>query len=235
MSKIAILDTAISPKRLHCREFYAYNVCGEGAGPARENSHGTVCARVLDSFTSDYGLYQIQILEDGGKTTEKPMGDIRHLKKGLQLCLKLDVDIVCMSAVSSILSDSGILYETAFQLARKSTLVAALDNRRYVTVPAAYPFVTGVQSDMENRLAPGGLAYQPEDLFGAGLYANCGTGLLNELGCIPSNSFAVPAAAARMNTWKNEGKDIKAELLALEAYPARRMEEEITFKRQTAH
>ena len=146
MSKIAILDTAISPTHLHCQEFHIYNVCGGDAGPVQENSHGTICARVLDYFTSGYALFQIQILEDGGKTAGKPMGDIRHLKKGLQLCLDLDVDIVCMSAVSSILSDSGILYETVRRLAQKSALVAALDNRRYVTVPTAYPFVTGVQA-----------------------------------------------------------------------------------------
>ena len=232
MSKIAILDTAISPKHLHCQEFHIYNVCGGDAGSVQENSHGTICARVLDYFTSGYALFQIQILEDGGKTAGKPMGDIRHLKKGLQLCLELDVDIVCMSAVSSILSDSGILYETVRRLAQKSALVAALDNRRYVTVPTAYPFVTGVQSDMKNCLAPGGLANQREDLFGAGVYANCETGILKELGCTPSNSFAVPVAAARMNTWKNEGKDVKTELLALEPYPVCGIEEEISFKRQ---
>ncbi|NBI88227.1 hypothetical protein D3Z47_19365 [Lachnospiraceae bacterium] len=233
MSKIAILDTSICPESLHCREFYTYNACGEGSGgKASETSHGTICARVLDYFTSGYELFNIQILKDSGKILEKPMGNILHLKKGLELCLELDVDIVCMSAVSSILSDSSIIYETVYQLAQKSILMAALDNRRYITVPTAYPFVAGVQSDTINCLHPGGLAYNNGDLFYAGLYANCNIGLLKELGCPPSNSFAVPAAAAQFNTWKNEGKYIKEEIQNLKPYPVRGAEGDILLKKK---
>ena len=166
-----------------------------------------------------------------GSTTKKPTGDIRHFKEGLLLCLELGVDMVCMSAVSSLLSDSGILYEIVKKLAQKSILVAALDNRRYVTVPTAYPFVTGVQSDTKNCLHPGELAYDETDLFCAGLYANCNTTLLAELGCAPSNSFAVPVAAARMHSWINEGKQVDKEILKLRPYPARNIGEEISFKK----
>ena len=85
MSKIAILDTDISPKYLQCGKFHTYNVCGEENGKwASEASHGTICAKVLDYFTSDYELFSIQIMEDSGKMTEKPMGDILHLEKGLR-------------------------------------------------------------------------------------------------------------------------------------------------------
>ncbi len=232
MSKIAILDTAISPGRLHCQKFHACNICREeGVGEHLETSHGTICARILDSFTSGYELYSIQIMKSARSKTEKPMGDVRHFKEGLLLCLELGVDIICMSAVSSLLSDSGVLYEITRKLAQKSILVAALDNRRYVTVPTAYPFVTGVQSDEKNCLHPGELAYDETDLFCAGLYANCDTTLLAELGCAPSNSFAVPAAAARMHDWINEGKQVGEELLRLRPYPAREIGEEISFKR----
>ena len=232
MSKIAILDTEISPRRLHCQRFHAYNVCGLGDGmQPKETSHGTVCARVLDYFASGYELFSIQILNGNGKITDKPMGNIHHLKQGLELCMELDVDIVCMSAVSSILSDSSILYTTVQKLAKKSVLAAALDNRKYITIPTAYPFVTGVQSDIRNCLRAGELAYHDRDLFFAGLYANCNIRLLEELGCPPSNSFAVPVAAARMNTWKNEGKHIDTELHHLKPYPACGIEEEFFFKR----
>ena len=97
----------------------------------------------------------------------------------------------------------------------------------------AYPFVLGVQSDAEGCLHPGGLAYYDKDLFCAGLYANCDIGLLKELGSSPSNSFAVPAAVAQINTWKNEGKHIDAELHILKTYPAYGMKEEISFKKKT--
>ncbi len=233
MSKIAILDTGISPRYLHCKKFHAYNVCGEEYGKdTSETSHGTICARVLDYFASNYELYSIQIMEESRKMTEKPMGDILHLEKGLRLCLALDADIVCMSSVSSLLSDSKVIYSAAKELAKKSFLLAALDNKKYVTIPAAYPFVAGVQSDVKSRLNPGELAYQEKDLFFAGLYANCDIGLLEEWGCSPSNSFAVPAAAAKMNEWLNQRKPIKTEIKNLKLYPAYTMKEEIFFKRE---
>lgn len=234
MSKIAILDTGISPKCLNCGSFHAYNVCGKEDGTqAMETSHGTVCAKVLDYFTSEYELFGVQIMEDSGKMTKKPMGDILHLKKGLQLCLELDVDIICLSAVSSILSDSDILYKTAEQLSSQSILLAALDNRRYMTIPTAYPFVMGIQSDMKNCLNPGELAYNPRDLFGAGLYANCNIGLLLELGYTPSNSFAVPVAAACLNQWMNQGRHIITEIRNLKPYPAYTIEEEVFLKQKS--
>lgn len=233
MSRIAILDTAVSSKNLHCRKFYAYNI---GGGREEENlletSHGTVCARVLDNFTVDYELFSIQIMENSTMIGGKPMGNIQNLKRGLQLCLELDVDIVCMSSVSSLLSDSNILYFVAKELARKSILVAALDNRRYFTVPTGYPFVVGVQLDRENTLNSGEIAYNEKDLFGAGLYANCNVELLKELGNEPSNSYAVPIVAARINTWKNQGKDIGTEIRNLKPYLACGMLEEVSFKRK---
>ena len=233
MSKIAILDTDISSRHLHCKKFHAYNVCGgEDGRRASETSHGTICARVLDYFASGYELFGIQIMKDSEKMTKKPMGDILHLEKGLRLCLELNVDIVCMSSVSSLLSDSNIIYSTAKELAQKSILLAALDNKSYVTVPTAYPFVAGVQSDMKNCLYPGELAYKEKDLFYAGLYANCNIELLEEFGCPPSNSFAVPTAAAKINEWKNQGKHIATEIRNLRPYPARGIKEEIFFKRE---
>lgn len=232
MSKIAILDTGIFPKGLNCGNFHAYSVCEEDGNQDFVTSHGTICAKVLDHFTSEYDLFGIRIMKDSGILKTKPMGDILHLKKGLELCLELDVDIVCMSSVSSILSDSSILYQTVKELSGKSIILAALDNRRYVTVPTAYPFVVGVQSDWKDCLNPGELSYNENDIFYAGLYANCNISLLEKFGCSPSNSFATPAAAAKINDWRNSEKRITEKIRNLKPYPSSGMEEEIFIKKR---
>lgn len=218
MSRIAILDSGIDSKKLHCSNFESYNICKkEHLAIFPEASHGTKCAKVLDKFADDYELIGIQILTEDGRG--KPMGDVGHLSKGLELCYELDVDIVCMSAVSSILSDSRYLFSVAQQLAKKSVIISALDNERYITVPASYPFVLGVQSDRKEHLIQGEVAYQRENVLGAEIYANCNIELLKKMHCSPSNSFAVPVVAADINNWLNQRGDITEYLHQLKTYP----------------
>ncbi len=218
MSRIAVLDTGICPKHLRCKSFASYKICEDGNAP-EETSHGTLCARVLDDLAEDYELISIQILPNQGGNKRKSLGKIEHFRKGLELCLELQTDLVCMSAVSSVLSDSAYLYDAAKKLAAQSVLLAALDNRRFLTVPTAYPFVLGVQSDWANLLSPGELAYEKEDPYFANVYANCEISSLRRLHCAPSNSFAVPAAAAKVNQWLHEKRDIEEAVCSLRAYP----------------
>lgn len=86
--------------------------------------------------------------------------------------------------------------------------MAALDNNEYVTIPASYPFVIGVRSDRENHLNPGEIAYSYEDLLYADIYANCNFDILRKIGHTPSNSFAVPVVAAKINDWINKNKNV---------------------------
>ena len=104
---------------------------------------------MLDHCLENYELVSIQVLPDDSGRKGKTAGDIRDLEAALKLCTQLEVDVVNLSAVSSLLSDSKYLYDAAKRLSQKAVIVSALDNDRYVTVPASYPFVVGVQSDRE--------------------------------------------------------------------------------------
>lgn len=213
------MDTAIYPKELHCKEFCFYNICGGRYDEMKSVfSHGTICARILDQFASDYELVNIRILPDAGGEKQRPSGLVRHLAEGLMLCIRLDVEIVCLSAVSSVLSDSRYLFPVVRELAQKSVVLSALDNRRYVTVPTSYPFVVGVQSDWKNSLCQGELAYHKEDALFAEVYANCNIDLLKQLHCAPSNSFAVPVAAGQVNNWMNQKGDVEECFRRLKPY-----------------
>lgn len=233
MGRIALLDTAVDPGRIHCKAFSSYRICEAGRqAEGSAISHGTACAMVLDQFASDYELVHIQILSEPDVPGKKPMGDVRCLKEGLSLCRKLGVDIISLSAVSSLLSDSGCLLPILQELSEKSIIVSALDNRHYITIPASYPFAVGVQSDPEGLLCPGELAYQSKDIFGAGLYANCDMQMLKKMGIFPSNSFAVPVAVARINEWVDNGMDVWQCIRQLKPYRQTARQQEEFWERQ---
>lgn len=221
MSRIVILDTIIDPKKLNNGNFYYYSVLEntDAAGKANEYSHGTACACVLDSLTENYDLFNVEILFDVPVHQGKPRGSVNSLKKGLLLCRELDADIICMSSVTSVLSDSRELYDITEELSEKSILIAALDNQGYVTVPSSYPFVVGVQADRNNLLALGEIASCEDNFLNADLYANCNFNWLNKMRCTPSNSLAVPVAAAHINNWINRGENIHEMQKKLKRYP----------------
>ena len=210
MIKIAILDTKVEKNRLKNRKFRYYSVLnGRDSGvESALCSHGTVCAMILDYLTKDYELINIQIMEEPPSNQGKPMGYIEDLRKGLELCLDLKPDLICMSAVTSVLSDSKELYSLVKKISEKSTVIAALDNKGYVTVPSSYPFVIGVLADRENILGPGEVMYREDGWLCSNVFANCQFDWLKEHRCTPSNSLAVPVVAAKLNDWINQGKEI---------------------------
>lgn len=220
MSRIVIIDSRVSPEQLHCTEYECYKIWGEDSDMARPDrySHGTQCASVLDYCTDNYDLISIEIKLDYDNTNTVVNGRIEHLREALLLCTKLKPDIISMSSVSSLLSDSPMLYNITKELAESSIIISALDNHGYVTVPASYPFVIGVQSDRANILKPGELAIRKKDYFNAGIYANCNFPLLKEFHCSPSNSFAVPVVTAQVNKWINAGVNIWDTLKKVKPY-----------------
>lgn len=222
MSRIAVLDTMIDPGKLNnARKFYHYSVLENPVAYNEVNdySHGTACACVLDYLTENYDLYNIEILSDKPVHQGKPKGSVTDMKKGLLLCRELDVDIICMSAVTSFLSDSGEIYDIVQEISSKSIFVAALDNRGYVTVPSSYPFVIGVQADRNDMLKPGEIASCKDSILHTDIYANCSFPWIVDMKCRPSNSLAVPVAASHMNGWINKGLAVRSMAEKLKRYP----------------
>ena len=208
MSKIAILDTNIFSEELHCNTFSYYNVLSEKDDSAENEScsHGTICSYLLDINTTDYELVNIQVLQNAPLGEGKPRGSIENLRSGLLLCDKLDVDIVCLSAGSTMLSDAMVIYDIVRKLSKDKIIIAAQDNSQHITIPTYFPFVLGVQSDRLNYLKPGEIFFCRDELFQTDVYANCNFKVLKEkFGCTPSNSFAVPIVAAAINNWFRDG------------------------------
>ncbi len=113
MGKIAILDTDVCGEGLHCNTFQQYHVrksISEGAGMGAV-SHGTACSMILDRNTTDYDLISIPVLDNAPGEGGKPWGNIEDLRQGLLLCRELEVDLVCLSVGSTILSDAAAIYD----------------------------------------------------------------------------------------------------------------------------
>ena len=225
MSRIAIIDTTIDDTMLGGHKIEHINLCGSSSGNGL--GHGTLCAMVLDYCAADYELVNISIFKHNAA---KVFADINILADALKLCLELDIDIVSLSAVSSILSDSKYLYDITRELAEKTVIVSALDNKRYVTVPTSYPHVVGVQCDMHRILAPGEIAYRADDSLGAHFYANCDFVLLREQQKLPSNSFAEPVVAAYVNDLLNRGHSVTEISALLKKLPPYRITREDEMK-----
>ena len=226
MSKIAIIDTAIDSKLIGNKAIKSINLCGgetsilDDCGN-HEVTHGTLCAMVLNHCASDYELLNIQIFNDN---SVKVFGQIELLANALRLCRDLKVDIISLSAVSSILSDSKKILDTTLELSRDSVIVSALDNARYITIPTSYPHVLGVSNDNAGLLKPGEIAFCPDNPFGVNIYANSDFDFLHHYECGPSNSLAVPVVVAFINDLLNRGKtktEIEIMLQSLKPYPLR--------------
>jgi hypothetical protein len=235
LSRIAIIDTAIDAGYIGGKPVERINLCGGGENgdhTGRQHSHGTLCAMVLDYCAKDYELLNIQIFKEN---KAKVFGEIETLAEALKLCIEMNIDVVSLSAVSSILSDSKYLYDITHNLAENAVIVSALDNKRYVSVPTCYRHVAGVQSDAANILLSGELAYREDDPFGANIFAGCDFDWLRKLGHGLSNSSAVPVVAARVNDLLNQGlsaADVMTSLTKLKPYPVNEKYNETSYPAQ---
>ena len=75
MHRVAVIDTVIDSRKLHCQRFESYNVCRRGGEALTGTgiSHGTMVALVLDHCLENYELVSIQVLpDDSGRKGRQP-------------------------------------------------------------------------------------------------------------------------------------------------------------------
>jgi len=230
LSRIAIIDTSIDPAYIGGRTVEYVNVCDDICNDYDSGiSHGSLCAITLDCCASDYDLVNIRIFDENKL---KVFGEIEVLAKALNLCRELCVDVVSLSAMSSILSDSKHLYDITKRLAENAVIISALDNRRYISVPTSYPHIVGVRSDIAGLLSLGEIAYSADDPYNANIFANCDFAFLRNHNCAPSNSIAVPVVAAHVNGLLNQGCsvwEIKSLLESCKLYPVDPQDENLAY------
>ena len=93
MHRVAVIDTVIDSRKLHCQRFESYNVCRRGGEALTGTgiSHGTMVALVLDHCLENYELVSIQVLPDDSGRKGKTAGDIKFGRPRLDLCTQLEL------------------------------------------------------------------------------------------------------------------------------------------------
>ena len=203
MAKIALIDDGVIVDYLnHNTKIKCWNLIHERkcmrTTVTNCLNHATMCALIIEKYASDFSLFSIQVMSQ-----EEPRGEISHLVDALELCKGLDVDIISISIGSTKLSEHLLIGNIIDELVNNKIMVAASSNEEYLTIPAAYDKVIGVQTDKYKLLETNSFAYF-ESLLGTQFIVNYNLDLevLDE-NHTQSNSYAVPVLVSHINDIMN--------------------------------
>lgn len=203
--KIAVIDDGL-------HQYYIRNIISsyhiqsgvlkEGyVAPDRPDSHGTICASIIQQLAGDVEFINIKVMK-----TAMENANIMNLVTALELCKKIEVDIISMSVGTTQLSDAMKLEPLVKELHEAGkVMVAALSNENLFTYPACFDHVWGVICDADHVLHPGE-CLRTKNKMNVDLIANCDITLTNGLHITPSNSYAVPVAVAKLVNLKEDAK-----------------------------
>ena len=111
------------------------------ASAVDRRSHGTVCAAIIRRYHPAAVLGSIKILH-----SETQTGHIEQLLAALRWCGWRGIKLVHLSAGTTLWLDFPKVRAAVMDLYRQGcVIVAAYHNRQIYTMPAAHPFVIGVQ------------------------------------------------------------------------------------------
>ena len=146
MRRIAVIDDGVSRKvisdiafDLDMTKIYS----GVQSPSIREDSHGTICASIIKKYVPNAVIGSIKILDGETQT-----GFVEQLRNALDWCIENAITIVNIS-LGSIRS---IDYQELKDYSDKTCdygliMIAALNNKGFVSYPASLPNVIGVKTD----------------------------------------------------------------------------------------
>jgi len=104
-------------------------------------SHGTVCAAIIRRYRPTAALGSVKILH-----SETHTGHIEQLLAALRWCGRQGIKLVHLSVGTTQRLDFPKVHDAVTALYRQGcVIIAAYHNRQIYTMPAAHPFVIGVQ------------------------------------------------------------------------------------------
>lgn len=158
-------------------------------------SHGTMCAAIIQKYSSCKNLSSVKILN------EKAKGSKKQLIKAIEWCIKKNINLINLS-LGSIDYRDCLDIKNIVNLAYKKgiIIVAACSNKGIFTYPASLSNLIGVKCDKRNILKFNEYNYNAYAMDGIEITANSQHELIDFMGdkintCI-SNSFAAPVITA---------------------------------------
>lgn len=210
MAKIAIIDDAIHDgllkKKVLSRYRYSEGKFYRGIASANPHyTHGTIVAKMLENYATDYQIVSIQLLEDWFVQRKCSTS---LLIKALEFCTQINIDVVHISLGTTRLSESQKMSEHIYRLTQSGIpIIAACSNDFYRTIPAAFPNVFGVISDKLDLLREGEFAEVYDQYLGTNFIANNQNYFPNIMSFSKSNSLAATIVTAHVNHILNKGID----------------------------
>lgn len=150
-------------------------------------THGTSCCSILNNYIDHPGKYSLVHID----IMNNNQLDIRNFIAALTFCLNNQVDILCLSIGTTILSNANKIYPVIKRLSEKGVfIIAASSNANLVTYPAAFEEVMGVVALTTDVFAFQTMYHIPENDLGMNLGIVTGRG--------GSNSFSSPLILAKL-------------------------------------
>jgi hypothetical protein len=147
MVKIALIDDEIalemlnSPEKIDC----FYKKTREREKSEVHVTHGTLCAGIIEEYAVDYHLFAFGLYFKNGQSS------IIDFITALDMCLKMEVDIISLSVGTVKLSDSIILQPIISKVLEKNIIIVASNsNGCWRTLPAYFNGVVSVITDPIN-------------------------------------------------------------------------------------
>ena len=115
-----------------------------------EDTHGGICAYIIQDVCPEVRFVSLRILNHRGKCCGK------KLRAALEWCTKHDCDIVHMSLATRSYHDYSLIKDIVPELLEQNKLlVSAVDNAGVVSYPAFFQGVFAVFMDHKDRFAEG--------------------------------------------------------------------------------
>lgn len=158
-------------------------------------SHGTICAAIIQKYSSCKILSSVKILNEKTKCSKK------QLIKALEWCVDNNINLINLSLGSIDFRDySEIKNVINFAYSKGIIIVAACSNKGIFTYPASLSNVVGVKCDRKNILKINDYIYNTCTIDGIDITANSQHELIdfmeNKNYTSISNSFAAPVITA---------------------------------------
>lgn len=144
--KVAVLDSGIydDHKDFRDKKIRKYNFISD-SDFKDQLGHGTEVSGIITNIAPNVEMYNLRILDDSGE------GNIETLKKALNWCIEMDVDIINLSFSTKL--DNKDLRSYINKALKKGILViASYNNKDVQSFPAQYKYVIGVKASNNKRV-----------------------------------------------------------------------------------
>lgn len=153
-------------------------------------SHGTICAAIIKNYLPEVILSSIKILDSSTK------GTIEQLVLAIKWCIEKKIKIINMSLGSICCKDYESIKSIIDYAYKKGTIIiAASNNKDYITYPSVLSNVIGVKADRTGMVKEGEYFYNilPKDGVEISGFSNFVlTNNNSEMVIDTANSFASP-------------------------------------------